>query len=158
MSGKIKHCLIIPCASSIIQSAIVRIIICAVTACPAASKLLPDCGIIIGCFSNRNPGAAPVEHADCAHFVGRCTDIPHDRCLALNSCRISFYDIIRTNKTVALSISILRSIGIGCFCNHHICTIIFSECFCHTLHIFISSIPEGVKGKTKHIIIHLRIL
>ena len=155
MSCKIKHCLIIPWTAAIIESGIIRVIICRIAACPATSVLLPKSGIIRVFASNRNPCSFPVKYTDHTNFVCIGTDVADHGRLALYGCSISVYRTFNTVKTVRKSVSILCCICIGCLGDHHLLAIFIHNIFGNILHILVRSIPERIVGKAKDIIIHI---
>ena len=107
MTVKIKHCLVVPRASAVIFSGILRVIIGRIAARPAASELLPDRGVVRCRLADRNPCAFPVEYAKCACLACRRADIAHHACLSLNRRRITVNQIIDTDKAVGASVAIL---------------------------------------------------
>ena len=158
MAGKIKHCLIIPGASAIVEPCIIRIVSCGIAACPAASVFFPKTGIVCIPASYRNPRSFPVEHADHTDFIRIRTDIADHGRLTLYGCRISVDRTFDTVKAVAETVAVLGCVCVRGLSNHNSLTVFIHNVSCNVLHILIGSVPERIVGQAKHIIVYIVLL
>ena len=155
MSGEIKHCLIIPRASAVILSGILRIVIGSVAACPAAAVFFPNSGIVSICGTYRDPGAFPVEDAFSTGFAGCCTDIPYFICLSLNTGGIAFCKIVGSLHVVGGSVAVFCGIAISIFSDIYLFAISIPDMDNCVFQIIHGSMPARIEGETDNIVINL---
>ena len=153
MSGEIKHCLIVPGTSAVVLAGILRIITGCIAAGPAAAVLLPKGGIVSICWTDRDPGAFPVEDTFGTGLAGCSTDIPHFICLSLYAGGITFCQIIGSFHTVGGSVTVFRGIAISIFCDIYFLAISIPDMGNGVFQIIHGAVPVGIKGETHNIII-----